>query len=50
MLCTSGVTDDVTFANNAIMATKRQREKTQGDSDLISFHIYASWFSPPSCR
>jgi len=28
MLCTSGVTDDVTFANNAIMATKKQREKT----------------------
>ena len=22
---------------------------TQGDSDVISFHIYASWFSPPSC-
>ena len=22
---------------------------TQGDSDIISFHIYASWFPPPSC-
>ena len=22
---------------------------TLGDSDVISFHIYASWFSPPSC-
>jgi len=22
---------------------------TSGDSDVISFHIYASWFSPPSC-
>ena len=22
---------------------------TQGDSDVISFHIYASCFSPPSC-
>ena len=22
---------------------------TYGDSDVISFHIYASWFSPPSC-
>jgi len=22
---------------------------TQGDSDVISFHIYASWFSAPSC-
>jgi len=22
---------------------------TQSDSDVISFHIYASWFSPPSC-
>jgi len=22
---------------------------TQGDSDVISFRIYASWFSPPSC-
>jgi len=22
---------------------------TEGDSDVISFHIYASWFSPPSC-
>jgi len=22
---------------------------TQGDADVISFHIYASWFSPPSC-
>jgi len=21
---------------------------TKGDSDVISFHIYASWFSPPS--
>jgi len=21
---------------------------TQGDSDVISIHIYASWFSPPS--
>ena len=20
-----------------------------GDSDVVSFHIYASWFSPPSC-
>jgi len=20
---------------------------TQGDSDVISFHVYASWFSPP---
>ena len=20
-----------------------------GDSDVISFRIYASWFSPPSC-
>jgi len=24
-------------------------EFTQRDSDVISFHIYASWFSPPSC-
>jgi len=23
---------------------------TWGDSDAISFHIYASWFSPPSFR
>ena len=22
---------------------------TQGDSGVISFHIYASWFSPPFC-
>jgi len=22
---------------------------TYGDSDVISFHIYASWFSSPSC-
>ena len=22
---------------------------TYGDSDVISFHIYASWLSPPSC-
>ena len=22
---------------------------THGDSDVISFHIYASWFLPPSC-
>ena len=22
---------------------------TESDSDVISFHIYASWFSPPSC-
>ena len=22
---------------------------TQGDSDVTSFHIYASWFLPPSC-
>ena len=22
---------------------------TYGDSDVISFHIYASWFSPPFC-
>ena len=22
---------------------------TQGDSDVISFHIYASWFPQPSC-
>jgi len=22
---------------------------TTGDSDVISFHIYASWFSPPCC-
>ena len=22
---------------------------TQGDSDVISFRIYASWFLPPSC-
>jgi len=22
---------------------------TQGDSDGISIHIYASWFLPPSC-
>ena len=21
---------------------------TQGDNDVISFHIYASWFPPPS--
>ena len=23
---------------------------TQGDSDVILYHIYASWFLPPSCR
>jgi len=23
---------------------------TQGDSDVALFHIYGSWFSPPSCR
>ena len=23
---------------------------TWGDRDVISFHIYASWFSTPSCR
>ena len=23
---------------------------TQGGSDVISIHIHASWFSPPSCR
>jgi len=22
---------------------------TLGDGDVISFHIYANWFSPPSC-
>ena len=22
---------------------------TQGDNDVISFHIYASCFAPPSC-
>ena len=25
-------------------------ENTQGDNDVISFRIYASWFSPPSCE
>ena len=25
------------------------RMYTQGDSDVMSFHIYASWFSPPPC-
>jgi len=27
--------------------TPLQRMYTYDDSDVISFHIYASWFSPP---
>ena len=34
--------------------TKRYSDEwtvyTYGDSDVILFHIYASWFLPPSCR
>ena len=26
-----------------------ERQYTYGDNDVISFSIYARWFSPPSC-
>jgi len=41
--------------NGLVQSNQRQYARiriyinTQDDSDVISFHIYASWFSPPSC-
>jgi len=32
------------------VSNSKQYFNTQGDSDVILFLIYASWFSPPSCR
>jgi len=33
-----------------LMIRNRHRKAyTYGNSDVISFHIYASWFLPPSC-
>ena len=32
---------------NSVKALKAR--VTYGDSEVISFHIYASWFSPPFC-
>jgi len=32
------------------LSVRRTAVCTQGDSDVSSSHIYASWFSPPSCR
>ena len=29
--------------------TEHTQASTYGDSDVISFHITVSWFSPPSC-
>ena len=36
--------------SNRIETFLPELECSKGDSDVISFHIYASWFSPPSCR
>jgi len=35
---------------NTGMIIRSRIVHTQGDNDVISFHIYANWFPPPSCE
>jgi len=43
------ITDRYFTVAESIGATYSNCWNTQGDSGVISFHIYACWFSPPFC-
>jgi len=59
--CRISLTDEMTHRNSFVVSVnsvtrltstqlaQQQQQATAGDSDVISFRIYANWFLPPSC-